>query len=89
MKNIENLLKVGLYLQLLWYVLFFTNLLGVIGSRSELLQDIVWLGIPSYGLIVAIVYILKRKLKSFVLLEMLLSLSIIFLWIIISGISQM
>lgn len=78
MKDFEGLLKIGLYLQLLWYVFFFTNILGVIGSKSELLQDIVWLGILICGLIIAIFYTFKRKFKVLVLVVILLSLSIIF-----------
>lgn len=89
MKGFEGVLKLGLYLQLLWYVFFFTNILGVIGSKSELLQDIVWLGIPLCGLVIAIVYTFNRKFKVPVLILILLSLSILFLWFLISWISRM
>lgn len=89
LKGIEGLLKIGLYLQLLWYMFFFTNILGAIGSKSELLQDIVWLGIPLCGLIIAIFYTFKRKFKVPVLILILLSLSILFLWLLISWISNM
>ena len=89
MKGFEGLLKISLYLQLLWYVFFFTNILGVIGSKSELLQDIVWLGIPIFGLIIAIFYIFKRKFNVLVLVVILLSVSILFLWLLISLITSM
>ncbi|GAA4079864.1 MAG TPA: hypothetical protein GXZ58_02630 [Bacilli bacterium] len=89
MKGFEGLLKIGLYLQLLWYVFFFTNVLGFIGSYSEPLQDIVWLGIPIYGLIIAITYSIKRKINGLVLAVLLLSSPILFLWLLISFISSM
>ena len=89
MKDFDGLLKTGLYLQLIWYVFFFTNILGVIGSKSERLQDIVWLGIPFCGLFISLLYTFKRKFKVLVLVVILLSLSILFLWLLISLISSM
>gem|GEM_PF-1612409 len=68
MRGYEGLLKIGLYLQLLWYISFVTNILGVIGSQSELLQDVFWLGVPICGLIISIVYTIKRKFTAPVLL---------------------
>ncbi|OLS37148.1 hypothetical protein BTR22_10735 [Alkalihalophilus pseudofirmus] len=89
MKEIDMQLKVALTLQGLWYFMFFTNLLGVIGSKSEFAQEIIWIGIPIYGLIVAGIYILKKKIDYFVWIVLLLSLSILGIWFLISGISKM
>lgn len=89
MKGLEGLLKLSLFLQLLWYVFFFTNILGGIGSYSEPLQDIIWLGIPISGLIIAITYAVKRRTNGLVLLVILLSSPILILWGLISFISIM
>ncbi|MFD1416954.1 hypothetical protein [Oceanobacillus jeddahense] len=58
-------LKIALLLQIIWYIMFFTNILGMIGSISELLQDIVWIGIPVLGLLLSISAFFKIHLPLF------------------------
>ena len=81
--------KLALILQIIWYVMFFTNFIGVMGSRSPLLQNMIWLGIPLVGIITSLIYLLKFSFNRVVLTTLSLSLPICLLWIFISGISKM
>ncbi|WP_273854010.1 hypothetical protein [Guptibacillus spartinae] len=85
----NTIIKGALLLQLIWYVMFVTNFIGFIGSKSILLQDIVWIGIPSIGLVVSLLFLLKYKLHKLSFITMLLSLPIFAFWFLISGISEM
>lgn len=82
-------LKIALLLQIIWYVMFFTNILGMIGSVSELLQDIVWIGISVIGLLISIAALFTRKFITLSVCTLLLSLSIIMFWYLITGIGKM
>jgi len=81
--------KLALILQIIWYVMFFTNFIGVIGSRSSLLQNTIWLGIPLVGIMTSLIYLLKFSFNRVALTTLTLSLPICLLWILISGISKM
>ncbi|PFG13219.1 hypothetical protein ATG70_1420 [Bacillus sp. es.036] len=81
--------KLALILQIIWYFMFFTNFIGVMGSRSSLLQNIIWLGIPLVGIITSLIYLLKFSFTRVALTTLTLSLPICLLWILISGISKM
>lgn len=87
--NARLCLKLALILQIIWYVMFFTNFIGVIGARSLILQNIIWLGIPLVGIITSFIYLLKFNFTRVALTTLTLSLPICLLWIFISGISKM
>jgi hypothetical protein len=81
--------KLAFILQIIWYVMFFTNFIGVIGSWSSLLQNMIWLGIPLIGIITSLIYLLKFSFTRVALTTLTLSLPICLIWILISGISKM
>jgi hypothetical protein len=85
----RSIIKHVFVLQFAWFVMFFTNILGFIGSRSELLQDIVWLGIPSVGVIVSVSCLRKRHSIYWSISTIYLAFIIFGLWVLIWGITQM
>ncbi|NQD67497.1 hypothetical protein HP456_16405 [Bacillus haikouensis] len=85
----KKLIQSVLLLQVLWFVMFFTNFLGFLGSRSELWQDIVWLGIPAISIIISLVFLIRKRFPVLTIMTIALSLLIISFWLLISGISQM
>ncbi|RBW68596.1 hypothetical protein [Bacillus taeanensis] len=89
MLNTKLSLQSVFALQILWLVMFFTNFLGVIGSKSELLQDIVWLGIPAIGIFVSVVCLIKKRFITLAVLTIALSFSVLFFWVLVTGITQM
>ncbi len=85
----SSIIKPVFVLQLVWFVLFFTNILGLIGSRSELLQDIVWLGIPTIGVLASVNCLRKRQSIYWSISTIYLAFIIFGLWVLIWGITQM
>lgn len=91
MKNkfIAKGILVSFILQLLWFLMFFTNFLGFIGSYSEALQDFVWLFIPIIGLALGTLGFILKISRILSLYNLFFGSIIILAWIFISGISQM
>jgi hypothetical protein len=83
-------IKFAFILQIVWFFMFFTNVLGFIGSRSEFVQDIVWLGAAAIGISISLYFLLiKKQLTRMVISTLCLSVMVLGLWVLISGISQM
>lgn len=59
--NLTKSVSIAMILQIIWFIMLFTNLLGVIGEKSELLQGIVWLGVPITVFIISVIALFKKQ----------------------------
>ncbi|WP_347553087.1 hypothetical protein ABFG93_21135 (plasmid) [Pseudalkalibacillus hwajinpoensis] len=82
-------IQTTLLLQVLWFGMFFTNILGLVGSYNEYLQDLIWLTIPLLGLLIGIIGLSKQVSKSISIINIGCGVIILLSWIAISGIDKM
>ncbi|TKD72309.1 hypothetical protein [Pseudalkalibacillus hwajinpoensis] len=86
---ILKLSKATLALQGLWLLMFLTNILGMIGSYNETLQDLIWLLIPTSALLIGVISLSKQVTTTIALLNIVSSVFILLSWVVISGIDKM
>lgn len=84
-----RLLRLTFVLQFAWFFLFFTNILGFIGSYNLVLQNAIWLSIPLIGLVMAILGFFLRIYAPLCLTIAVCSGVILTSWLAISGITLM